>query len=218
VEHARTTNKKDVVSIYVNCIDLTIKSRAFDCRIEQLRRAGINAQVVASSSKEMGLILKELVKEINVMVSTVSGILQKISERGLVLGSLAKDSMRLAALMKFYDKAMEKTCECKSRDIIHREYSRLHDQIETNFRSILIQLKSHKVTLNDLCASSKFIDPLVTLIKINVAMFAEFSDQFDHVIHELESFHKFIISTVDEMTSGVESTQGIIRVYLGEDI
>ncbi|MCP5245649.1 MAG: hypothetical protein H6937_06800 [Burkholderiales bacterium] len=216
MELARTTNKNNVVSIFVSCIDFTIRSRAFDYRIEQLRRAGINAQVIASRSNEMGLILTELVKEINAMASEVGRILQKVSESGHVLGGLAKDNMRLAGLMKHYFSAMEKTRESKSKDIIHREYSRLHNQIENNFRSIRVQLKSHKITLIDLYATSEFVVPLVSLIKINVAMFAEFSDQFDHVTQELESFHEFIITTVDEMTNEIESALGIINAYLGE--
>ena len=77
MELAMTTNKNDVVSIFVSCIDFTIRSRTFDYRIEQLHRAGINAQVIAGRSKEMGLILTELVTEINAMASKVGGILQK---------------------------------------------------------------------------------------------------------------------------------------------
>ena len=78
-------------------------------------------------------------------------------------------------------------------------------------------MKSHKITLSELYATSEFIEPLVSLIKINVAMFAEFSDQFDHVTHELESFHKFIISIVDDMTNEIENALNIINAYLGDE-
>ena len=217
MEQMMTTNRNDVVSIFVSCIDFTLRSKTFDHRIEQLRRAGINAQVIASRSKEMGLILTELVKEINTMASKVGEILQKVSENGHILAGLAKDNMRLAGLMKHYYAAMERTRENTSKDIIRREYSQLHNQIENNFRAILIQLKSHKITLNELYATSEFIEPLVSLIKINVATFAEFSDQFDHVTRELESFHEFIISTVDNMTSEIVGAMHIINAHLGDE-
>ncbi len=217
MEPAMTTNIKDVANIFTSCVNFTLRSKTFDYRIEQLRRAGINAQVIASRSTEMGLILTELVKEINTMASEVRQILQKVSENGQILAGLTKDNMRLASFMEHYHKALKKTHENNNQTIINREYTKLHNQIETNFRSILHQLKSHKSTLNELYATTEFIDPLVSLIRINVATFSEFSHQFDDVTMELESFHEFIISTVDDMTSEIERVADIIGTYLGEE-
>lgn len=203
----------DIVQLFKNCMEFTLSSAQFQDKTEDLRRVGINAQILAAHSSRGGAALGVLVSEIGRLTTEINDTLGGLSASGSVL---ARTAMRITALgdrLGRYRKAWDKGIAGNSANLLREHYEGAYAEMLEDLRDINQSLNVNRSGLQDLRRATVFIPALVSLLNINVAEYRESEEQFGVAAAELRAFRDFIVDACERMDHGLgDSIQMIQRL------
>lgn len=203
-----------MVLLFRNCMEFTLSSSRFISKTQELRRVGINAQMLAARSSAGAKVLGVLVSEIGRMTREMTEVLQRLSASGRTLGGTAMRASSAGQQLIRYQRAWQLGVQGQSGARLALAYDGRLGGMFDQLREVRVKLLEHLAELQDLEERTAFIPALVSLIKINVAQFREFEQQFLATCDELNQFRQFITEANPLMCRAVMYAVGAIDQLL----
>lgn len=216
-EPARPPPSELTTALFKHCMDFTLSSTVFIGKTEDLRRVGINAQVLAAHSGEGGRVLGTLVSEIGSLTHQIAPILEALSQSGALLARNAVATATYNQLLVQYRAAWDRGLDDSTGDTLLRVYREYYAAMNADFLEIQQRLHEHTGTLADLRRTTVFIPALISLLKITVAEFDQAAQQFDVTAQELDEFRCFILDATTSMNASVVDALELIDRILAEE-
>ena len=202
----------DIVMLFKHCMEFTLSSAQFQDKTEDLRRVGINAQILAAHSRRGGAPLGVLVSEIGRLTHEINETLAELSASG---GVLARTAMRITALgdrLERYKRAWDRGINGGgSQRLLSDHYLQAYREMIEDLRDIRQSLSANQSGLGDLRRATVFIPALVSLLNINVAEYQESEEQFRVAAGELTAFRNFIEEACNRMDNGLGQSVSTIE-------
>lgn len=201
-------------ALFKHCMDFTLSSSQFMQKTEELRRVGINAQVLAAHSGNGGRVLGTLVSEIGNLTGQIAPILEELSSSGAQLARSAiattTSNQRLARYQSAWRHGLDPRTQARLAQVYADDYRGMTD----NFGLIRRRLSEHASSLSELRRCTVFIPALISLLNITVADFADAAQQFHVTAQELDTFRVFILHTTDSMMSSLKDALRLVDQLL----
>jgi len=208
---------EDIVQLFKHCMEFTLSSAQFQDKTEDLRRVGINAQILAAHSITGGAALGVLVSEIGRLTIDINETLAELSSSGSVLARTAMAITALGDRLGRYRRAWDKgLASSSSASLLRDHYLESHAEMVNDLRVIHSSLLVNRSGLEDLRRATVFIPALVSLLNINVAEYRESEEQFGVAAAELRAFRDFIVESCERMDHGVSDSLSMIQRLLAK--
>ncbi len=199
-------------------MEFTLSSKLFNRKTSELRRVGINAQVLAAQSEDAGAVLGVLVREIGTLTNNTGRVLEEIGSGGERLAKNSLEATRIAQLLQKYDKALSLGVHGETETKVLAVFDSKNVEMREHLGQIQNELRDHKTKLEELQGAITFIPALIRLININVAKYDEFKGQFSTITTELDDFKIVILESTGSMIAGITASIDLVDAMFQETI
>jgi hypothetical protein len=185
-------------------MEFTLGSARFIDKTEELRRVGINAQVLAARSRRGGVVLGVLVGEISRLTVSTNEVLETLSNSGSGLARTAMSASAGGHRLLHYRSASERGLEFRTRAVLADAYRRQRRELFAQLHDVESGFRRNLDALAELERMTVFIPALISLIRINVAEYRESTEQFLATVEELAQFREFVLDATASMRRALE--------------
>lgn len=187
------------VDVYRHCMSFANESSGFLAETENLRRLGINAQIIAAHAGEGGRAVEVIVVEIGRLSLEIRQTLQDLTRSVSDLSRRAVGTIYIGQRINTYAKAWSRNIATTSHNIYMDTWNALSERLRKEYHMLEHQIHHQESELRALQRNAIQIPMISSLMKIVVTEIGNKGAELHHAALELEKFNRFLTEKIDRM-------------------
>jgi hypothetical protein len=208
------THKNNTIilaDVYRLCMVFIGDSQSFLRETENLRRLGINSQIIAAHAGKGGRAVEVIVAEIGRMSSVIRGVLETMLTGSQDVSKIAVQLFGLGFRSHSYDLGSQKGIAESSKDSYLKYQTVLQARLVESLDDLKQLLHKQEMDLKDLDRSAVQIPMTCSLMKIVVTEVGHKKQELSHAAKALEAFHGFLVQRIEVLQNLILKIQFLLK-------
>jgi hypothetical protein len=206
-------SRADIIFLFNLCMRIRLESRSFLKNTEQLRRLGLNAEIIAAHAQSHGDSYGILAAEVSDLAEEIRKVLSELSDQTSELAQLAIKTVHTNDTAVKYQQALNGMATCPAKEHIILRATTLADSIQLIFAGIEQSFLRLRSTLVEFKRLTIHIPVVTNLMKILASENEQAENPFTQMALAMDEFNVFLLEKIDLLNVSIhDSTRTINQI------